>query len=286
MKIRWLKNWVKKIFKWDSLSPQKRWSLKFRLFDISTLVFNLLPLSLTSLCSFYGSDKWGSHFYTSVYDNIFRPLKHQKINLLEIGVGGYEDPYSGGESIFLWKSYFPFARLFFIDIVDKTHFSQSRVKVVQGSQGDPKVLQSVIDEAGEFDVIIDDGSHINHHQIESFEILFLLLRDGGFYVIEDTQTSYWPSYGGGNVETSGYENSCMRYFLRLADELNYGEYLDDKFSPSEINKKIVEISFHHNMIVVKKGDNDQVSITDTHNISELEQPLKVHPEEGGRVNAS
>ena len=50
-----------------------------------------------------------------IYDNIFRPHKYEKLNLLEIGVGGYDDPYSGGESVFLWKSYFPFARLFFVD---------------------------------------------------------------------------------------------------------------------------------------------------------------------------
>jgi len=87
---------------------------------------------------------------------------------LEIGVGGYDNPYSGGESIFLWKSYFPFARLFFVGIVDKTHFSQSRVKVFAGSQDDVNILQGVVDAAGKFNVIIDDGSHVNRHQIESF----------------------------------------------------------------------------------------------------------------------
>ena len=86
--------------------------------------------------------------------------------------------YSGGESIFLWESYFPFARLFFVEIVDKTHFSQSRVKVFAGSQDDVNILQRVVDAAGKFNVIIDDGSHVNRHQIESFEILFPSLKGG------------------------------------------------------------------------------------------------------------
>ena len=273
MNSRRLKDWVKKLFNWESLPSSKRWLIKTRLFDVSALVFNFLPLSITSLCRFYDSDKWGSHFYTLVYDNIFRPLKYKKINLLEIGVGGYDDPYSGGESIFLWKSYFPFAKLFFIDIADKTHFSKGRVKVFAGSQDDADILQRVADEAGKFDVIIDDGSHLNHHQIKSFEILFPSLRKGGVYVIEDTQTSYWPSFGGGGAKTREYENSCMRYFLRLADELNYGEFLDESFSPSEYNKNIIEISFHHNMIVVVKGS------------LELKQPMDFNLEEKQRLNA-
>lgn len=285
MNSRRLKNWVKSFFKWESLSASKRWSIKFRLFNVVALVFNFLPLSLTPLCRFYGSDK-GSHLFTPVYEKIFSALRYKKINLLEIGVGGYEDPYSGGESIFLWKSYFPFARLFFLDIVDKTHFSKGRVKVFQGSQNDADILQNVVREAGELDVIIDDGSHINQHQIESFEILFPSLKDGGIYVIEDTQTSYWPRFGGGGHQTKEYENSCMRYFLRLADELNYGEYLDKKFSPSEINKKIIEVSFYHNMIVVMKGDNRQVAIIESEDVSELKQPMdfKADAEHPSNVN--
>ena len=268
MNSRRLKSWVKSFLKWESLSASKRWSIKFRLFNLVALVFNFLPLGLTPICRFYGSDK-ESHLFTPIYDKIFSSLRYKKINLLEIGVGGYEDPYSGGESIFLWKSYFPFARLFFLDIVDKTHFSQGRVKVFQGSQNDADILQNVVREAGELDVIIDDGSHINQHQIETFEILFPFLKDGGIYVIEDTQTSYWPRFGGGAHQTKEYEKSCMRYFLRLSDELNYGEYLDKKFSPSEINKKIIEVSFYHNMIVVMKGDNRQVAIIESEDVSEL-----------------
>ena len=104
-------------------------------------------------------------------------------------------------------------------------------------------------------------------------------------MIEDTQTSYWPSFGGGGAKTREYENSCMRYFLRLADELNYGEFLDESFSPSEYNKNIIEISFHHNMIVVVKGSNDQVPVTETRNILELKQPMDFNLEEKQRLNA-
>lgn len=189
------------------------------------------------------------------------------IHILAVGVFFYGSHTSRSQDYFL------------LTIVDKTHFSQSRVKVFAGSQDDVNVLQGVVDAAEKFDVIIDDGSHVNRHQIESFEILFPPLRGGGIYVIEDTQTSYWPSFGGGNTETPEYENSCMRYFLRLGNELNYGEFLDENFSPSEYSKNIIEISFHHNMIVVVKGSNDQVPVAETRNVLALKQSMDFNPEE-------
>jgi hypothetical protein len=47
-----------------------------------------------------------------------------------------------------------------------------------------------------FDIIIDDGSHVNEHVITTFEYLLPILNNEGLYVIEDTQTAYWPEYGG------------------------------------------------------------------------------------------
>jgi hypothetical protein len=37
--------------------------------------------------------------------------------MLEIGVGGYDSPISGGESLRMWKTYFPFAKIFALDIL-------------------------------------------------------------------------------------------------------------------------------------------------------------------------
>jgi len=273
MIIPYIKNSIKKFLGWESLSPQRQWSIKFFLFDCSTVVFNFFPLSLSFLCKFYKSDKWGVHFYTPVYEKLFGRLRYKTIKFLEIGVGGFEDRYSGGNSIFLWKSYFPFASMSFVDVVDKTHFSRKRVKVFHGSQGDSTFLERVAHESGMFDIIIDDGSHINEHQIETFKTLFPFLKDDGVYVVEDTQTSYWPSFGGGGLETEEYRKSCTRFFLDLVDGLNYGEFLDENYIPSEFNKKITEISFLHNLIIIKKGDNEQESVLTKPNTSKLRQSI-------------
>lgn len=72
----------------------------------------------------------------------------------------------------MWKRYFPFGRISSIDIYDKTFFQERRIKIFQGSQTDTLFLKKVINQIGSPDIIIDDGSHINSHVIETFQFLF------------------------------------------------------------------------------------------------------------------
>jgi len=51
-------------------------------------------------------------------------------------------------------------------------------------------LKQVIEEIGEVDIILDDGSHIVKHMIFSFNLLFSSVKKGGLYVIEDLRTTY------------------------------------------------------------------------------------------------
>jgi cephalosporin hydroxylase len=117
--------------------------------------------------------------------------------VLEIGIGGYTDPYAGGASLRMWRSYFARAQVFALDI--HAHLvEEPRITVFQGSQADPDVLDAIVREAGgPFDLIIDDGSHINAHVRLTFAHLFPHLRSGGLYVIEDLETAYDPKAGGG-----------------------------------------------------------------------------------------
>ena len=119
----------------------------------------------------------------------------QTLNILEIGIGGYDDPRSGGGSLRMWRTYFPNSR-FPIDIVDKSPHDERRITTFMGSQTDEEFLADVIGRIGKVDIIIDDGSHRNDHVLQSFRFLFPLLDNGGIYVVEDTQTSYWTEYGG------------------------------------------------------------------------------------------
>ena len=121
-----------------------------------------------------------------------------KRNLVfEIGVGGFEDPCLGGESLRMWRDYFIRSRIVGIDIIEKhcDHLGR-RVDLVRADQSDESQLAGLVERYGRPDVVIDDGSHIGDHIIISFRTLFPLLRAGGIYVIEDLNTSFIPDFGG------------------------------------------------------------------------------------------
>jgi hypothetical protein len=217
---------------------------------------------LNRLALIFGTDKWGSHWYTQHYQRYFGPLKKKRLNLLEIGVGGYENPDEGGESLRMWKAYFRKSRIVAIDIRDKAHFSEHRVDVRQCDQTDAEALHRLSSEYGGFDIIIDDGSHINEDVVKTFNVLFPLLRQDGVYVVEDTQTAYWPTWGGG----IGNPQTSMAFFKGLVDGLNYVEYPIANYDPSYFDQNVVELAFFHNLIFIRKGNNDEKA-----NIPELIQ---------------
>ena len=204
---------------------------------------------LDLLAALYGTDKFGEHEYTPVYDALMRAARRKPVRLLEVGVGGYAGAL-GGESLRMWASYFRRGRITGIDLYDKTALSAGRVQVLQCSQVDAPKLTSLAQELGPFDFIIDDGSHLNAHQIETFGILWPHLKDGGVYIVEDVQTSYWPAYGGGALGTPGYEKSCMRWFKELTDSVNLPEFLEP--APGALDAGIASVAFHHNLIVLHK----------------------------------
>ena len=205
---------------------------------------------LDLLAALYGTDKFGEHEYTPVYHELMHASRRKPVRLLEIGVGGYAGAL-GGESLRMWESYFPRGRITGIDLYDKTALSAGRVRVFQCSQVDASKLAELATARGPFDFIIDDGSHLNAHQIETFGILWPHLRDGGTYIVEDVQTSYWPAYGGGPLGTEGYRKSCMQWFKNLADSVNLPEFLEP--APGGLDAGVASIAFHHNLIVVKKN---------------------------------
>jgi hypothetical protein len=207
---------------------------------------NRLALSLRS-------DKWGSHWYTQHYQRYFEPLKNKRMNVLEIGVGGYDSPDLGGASLHMWRAYFRNSRIVGIDLYDKSGLSGRRIDVRQCDQTDSEALLRLSKEYGGFDIIIDDGSHLNEHVIKTFKVLFPLMRQNGIYVVEDTQTAYWPTWGGG---INNPQNS-MEFFKSLADGLNHVEYPRADYVPNYFDQNIVEIAFLHNLIFIRKGNNDE-----------------------------
>jgi len=210
---------------------------------------------LNRLAVLFHTDKWGSHYYTQHYQRYFQPLRHEQLNVLEIGVGGYERPDQGGESLRMWKAYFRRSQIVGIDIHDKAQLREHRIDIRQCDQTDSEALTRLSHEYGGFDIVIDDGSHLNEHVIKTFEILFPLMRLNGIYAVEDTQTAYWPTWGGG----IGNPRTSMAFFKGLTDGLNHVEYPLEDYQPSYFDRNIVEIAFFHNLVLVRKGSNDETT---------------------------
>ena len=206
-----------------------------------------------------GTDKWGAHWYTQHYHTHFKKIRNKKLNILEIGVGGYDSPTIGGNSLRTWKSYFGKSNIYGIDIYEKNELEEKRIKIFKGSQIDDFFLHNVCQSIGEIDIIIDDGSHLNRHVIESFRILFPFLKTNGIYVVEDLETSYWSSMGGNSNDLKNADTS-INFFKSLVDSLNHEEFIKPGYNKSYFDLNIVEVHFYHNMVFIVKGKNNEKSI--------------------------
>lgn len=211
---------------------------------------------LTRLAIKHGTDKWGPHFYTPVYHALFAHLRDKPLRLLEIGVGGYAFGSIGGASLAMWAEYFPAARIVGIDIAPKALRLDPRVTTLVGAQDDPRFLARLCDEHGPFDVVIDDGSHNPREVAASFALLFPRLADGGIYVIEDVQTTFWPETGG-----SRQGGATMELALSLLRDLNHAEIAaaQPDAPTRDWANRVRAVRAYHNLLVIECGDNREPS---------------------------
>ena len=220
----------------------------------------LYKKNLAKLAVAFGTDKEGRHHYAKHYQRHFGPLQHEKLNVLEIGIGETDNPKGGGASLRMWKAYFPNSRIFGIDIYDKSYHDDHRIKTFRGSQEDERFLRKVVDEIGAIDIVIDDGSHLNNHVITTFKILFPLLSSNGIYAVEDLHTSYCDVFAGQSWDGSrdlSAPHTSMNFLKGLIDGLNHEEFMADEFTPGYFEKYIVAMHFYHNLAFIYKGLNNE-----------------------------
>jgi Methyltransferase domain len=214
-------------------------------------IISVFPLRLEWVMRLFGSDKQqqGHHAYGRTYHELLHNLRYRPIKLLEIGV-------LSGASLIGWRAFLPRATIIGCDIEPKEQFSYRRIRTHRTDQSSPSDLAALAAAEGPFDVIIDDGSHISAHQITSFYTLFEHLRDGGIYVIEDVQTSFWPGrFGGAHIFDPAFSATCAGEMLELAKYLNHAEFRSAENVDARrlaLAQDIRRISFEHNTITLWK----------------------------------
>lgn len=151
----------------------------------------MLKTALCRIAEKWHTDKTPSiwHGYTPYYHKILKGKNVKKV--LEIGIGNIEDMlhvkgYVIGASLFMWEEYCPEAEIFALDIRPDILINQGRIKSYLCDQSSAESLREAAAKlGGNFDLIVDDGSHVPAHQVLTAQILVPLLNSEGVYIIED-----------------------------------------------------------------------------------------------------
>ena len=126
----------------------------------------------------YGTDKGTKHHYLSVYYDMFKDRKESIRYLLEIGV-------AEGAGLYMFRDFFPNAHIFGAEKDFERVFKEERVTVFQCDQSSMEDLERLMSRTMYFDIVIDDGSHKLHDQINTCLKLMSLLNTDVTYIIED-----------------------------------------------------------------------------------------------------
>lgn len=191
--------------------------------------------TLDAIFSKYNTDKGsGYHNYLRQYEPLLQSMRNKPIRILEIGV------YNGG-SILAWREAFPNAlSIVGVDITPSCKKYEDPTKSIFIEIMDAtnsKNIESISSKYGPFDLILDDGSHLNKHVIQSFEGFFPYLKDDGIYIVEDTNCYNSSSHIDSSYPTHVDYFSKFIYYLnqsRHSPEYGPNDFCADPF---KINKK-------------------------------------------------
>jgi beta-1,4-mannosyl-glycoprotein beta-1,4-N-acetylglucosaminyltransferase len=208
----------------------------------------------------YNTDKVTHHKYHEIYDTFLQNLYNKEGSILEIGI-------HVGNSLKMWLELFPRAFIYGIEIENGQIGNRFNIFKADQSNTDDLLRIAKTLQSNNVFFINDDGSHIPEHQLLSFNILFPTLCEGGVYIIEDIETSYWVR--GGPTEPSAYysynthygykhPDSLIEIFKDVADSVNY-EFAGKKSNRVHHHDMIGSVTFSRNCIIItKKKPDDRV----------------------------
>jgi hypothetical protein len=135
-----------------------------------------------ALCASY-SDKASAHDYHKIYAHV---LDGKTVNnFLEVGLFLNELQHT---DLNAWASVFPSANIYGGDKKESQLFNSGNIST---HFVDQEVAASFDDLKAEFDfefdVVLDDASHVYANTVATFEALFPAVKTGGMYLIEDIQ---------------------------------------------------------------------------------------------------
>ncbi len=126
------------------------------------------------------NEKVIAHGYAKIYENIFNSIKDKSLKILEIG------SFYGNASAALFF-YFKNSSIYSADInPDMYKYKGSRLKnFFIDSSSRNSIKNNILNKNLEFNIIIEDASHMLKDQIISLFMLFPKVKKGGIFVIEE-----------------------------------------------------------------------------------------------------
>lgn len=194
--------------------------------------------------------------YLPLYEKWFGKFVGKSPRILEVGV-------QFGGSAEMWRKYFGEGTTVVGVDIQRQIEDTDYLTMVIGDQGSDAFWHEFVKSYGDFDIIIDDGSHENPHQITTLKNTYSLLRDGGIYWCEDTHTSYYHNI---RVQDGGYKNplSFTEYVKNCIDVLSefhtsycvgFGSFDGPKI-PEEFTGlygQLQGIHFYDSIVIMEKG---------------------------------
>lgn len=218
------------------------------------------------------SDKFTDHAYQEMYSQFLVPqLRHKRaqksnIKMLEIGLG-CDQLYGPGASFHLWKRLLTRKDELWFAELNKTCVenvpSLRGENILLGDQSDVNTLHSWVElstnKTGKFDVIIDDGGHLQHEIYTSFNILFPdALIGGGLYFIEDLQVSRHEKY----KDTTGNGVVMLEVIKDWIEQMITREWVQPQHYKYKVPESIKSIFCQsHSCVIIKCRVNDTAHCT-------------------------
>ena len=151
--------------------------------------------SITELCLLgvkYPTDKspyntdgnLHKHAYTSIYNLLFSNIRYNNLRIGELGI-------LENHSMLSWRKFFPNAKLYGFEWFDSRLDKAIRDSIPNCSYFKMDVTnplsieEGLLYSGGNFDILMDDSTHVFEDQIKFINVAYKHLKPGGFLIIED-----------------------------------------------------------------------------------------------------
>ena len=159
---------------------------------------NLFDQDLNYLCEYFNSDKGEifknqyakpskqedkkiiAHGYAKIYEKYLKEHKDKNLNIIELG-----SFYGNASAAFYF--YFKNSQIYSADINPDMYLYRSKRlhNFFTDTSLRSSIEKNILKKNIQFDLIIEDASHMLKDQIISLFVLFKNLRSGGFFIVEE-----------------------------------------------------------------------------------------------------